>query len=159
MRSSPEEGFAKLEELGAIREVHVFDRSQVVADLHREFRTRGQETLIVAGTHEEISHINGAIRQDRRSTVSLGWDARLTRMSPYDGRPRKSRIFPTINRGSYFNFSGILSWQAATSRSKLFALDLNLWSLAKVAGRRSRSRRGRFALFGVRASIHRSGSW
>lgn len=28
MRSSPEEGFGKLEELGAIREVHIFDRSQ-----------------------------------------------------------------------------------------------------------------------------------
>jgi conjugative relaxase-like TrwC/TraI family protein len=71
MRSSPEEGFGKLEELGAIREVHIFDRSQAVANLHREFRTKGRETLVVAGTHEEISHINGAIRQDRKEHGEL----------------------------------------------------------------------------------------
>lgn len=72
MRSSPEEGFGKLEELGAIREVHIFDRSQAVADLHREFRIKGQDTLIVAGTHEEISHINEAVRQDRKEHGELG---------------------------------------------------------------------------------------
>jgi hypothetical protein len=72
MRSSPEEGFGKLEELGAIREVHVFDRGQAVADLHREFRTKGQDTLVVAVTHEEISHINDAIRQDRKEHGELG---------------------------------------------------------------------------------------
>jgi AAA domain len=72
MRSSPEEGFGKLEELGAIREVHVFDRSQAVAELHREFRIKGQDTLVVASTHEEIAHINGAIRQDRQEHGELG---------------------------------------------------------------------------------------
>jgi ATP-dependent exoDNAse (exonuclease V) alpha subunit len=72
MRSSPEEGFGKLEELGAIREVHIFDRSQAVADLHREFRMKGQDTLVVAGTHEEIAHINEAVRQDRKEHGELG---------------------------------------------------------------------------------------
>ena len=72
MRSSPEEGFGKLEELGAIREVHMFDRSQAVADLHREFRIKGQDTLVVAGTHEEIAHINDAVRQDRKEHGELG---------------------------------------------------------------------------------------
>lgn len=72
MRSSPEEAFGKLEELGAIREVHIFDRSQAVADLHREFRIKGQDTLVVAGTHEEISHINEAVRQDRKEHGELG---------------------------------------------------------------------------------------
>lgn len=72
MRSSPEEGFGKLEELGVIREVHIFDRSQVVADLHREFRIKGQDTLVVAGSHEEIAHINEAVRQDRKEHGELG---------------------------------------------------------------------------------------
>jgi AAA domain/TrwC relaxase len=72
MRSSPEEGFGKLEDLGAIREVHIFDRGQAVANLHREFRIKGQDTLIVAGTHEEISHINEAVRQDRKEHGELG---------------------------------------------------------------------------------------
>jgi conjugative relaxase-like TrwC/TraI family protein len=72
MRSSPEEGFGKLEGLGAIHEVHIFDRSQAVAELHREFRIKGQDTLVVAGTHEEIAHINDAVRQDRKEHGELG---------------------------------------------------------------------------------------
>jgi conjugative relaxase-like TrwC/TraI family protein len=72
MRHSPEEGFAKLEELGAIREVHIFDRSQAVAELHREFRAKGHDTLVVAATHEEISHITEAIRRDRQEHSELG---------------------------------------------------------------------------------------
>jgi len=45
MRHSPEEGFAQLEMLGAIREVPVFDRGQIVAELHREFRAKGAKRL------------------------------------------------------------------------------------------------------------------
>jgi ATP-dependent exoDNAse (exonuclease V) alpha subunit len=72
MRHSPEEGFAQLEKLGAIREVSIFDRGQIVADLHREFRTEGRETLVVAGTHAEISQLTDAIRQDRNEHGELG---------------------------------------------------------------------------------------
>jgi conjugative relaxase-like TrwC/TraI family protein len=72
MRHSPEEGFAQLEELGAIREVPIFDRGQIVADLHREFRAEGRDTLVVAGTHSEISQLTDAIRQDRKKHGELG---------------------------------------------------------------------------------------
>jgi ATP-dependent exoDNAse (exonuclease V) alpha subunit len=72
MRHSPEEGFAQLEKLGAIREVPVFDRGQIVAELHREFRAEGRDTLVVAGTHAEISQLTDAIRQDRKEHGELG---------------------------------------------------------------------------------------
>jgi len=72
MRHSPEEGFAQLEKLGAIREVPVFDRGQIVAELHREFRAQGRDTLVVAGTHAEISQLTDAIRQDRKELSELG---------------------------------------------------------------------------------------
>jgi len=72
MRHSPEEGFAQLEKLGAIREVPVFDRGQIVAELHREFRAEGRDTLVVAGTHAEISQLTDAIRQDRNEHGELG---------------------------------------------------------------------------------------
>jgi hypothetical protein len=72
MRHSPEEGFAQLEKLGAIREVPVFDRSQIVADLHREFRAEGRDTLVVAGTHAEIFQLTDAIRHDRKDRGELG---------------------------------------------------------------------------------------
>ena len=72
MRHSPEEGFAQLEKLRAIREVPIFDRGQIVADLHREFRAEGRDTLVVAGTHSEISQLTDAIRQDRKERGELG---------------------------------------------------------------------------------------
>ena len=72
MRHSPEEGFAQLEKLGAIREVPIFDRGQIVADLYREFRAEGRNTLVVAGTHSEISQLTDAIRQDRKEHGELG---------------------------------------------------------------------------------------
>ncbi len=72
MRHSPEEGFAQLEKLGAIREVSIFDRGQVVATLHREFRAEGRDTLVVAGTHAEISQLTATIRQDWKERGELG---------------------------------------------------------------------------------------
>jgi len=72
MRHSPEEGFAQLEKLGAIREVSFFDRGQIVAELHREFRAEGRDPLVVAGTHAEISQLTDAIRQDRKDRGELG---------------------------------------------------------------------------------------
>jgi ATP-dependent exoDNAse (exonuclease V) alpha subunit len=72
MRHSPEEGFAQLEKLGAIREVPIFDRGETVADLHREFRAEGRDTLVVAGTHAEISQLTDAIRHDRKDRGELG---------------------------------------------------------------------------------------
>jgi len=72
MRHSPEEGFAQLEKLGAIREVPVFDRGQIVAELHRELRAEGRDTLVVTGTHAEISQLTDAIRQDRKEHGELG---------------------------------------------------------------------------------------
>jgi ATP-dependent exoDNAse (exonuclease V) alpha subunit len=72
IRHSPEEGFAQLEKLGAIREVSIFDRGQIVAELHREFRAEGRDTLVVAGTHAEVSQLTDAIRQDRKEHGALG---------------------------------------------------------------------------------------
>jgi conjugative relaxase-like TrwC/TraI family protein len=72
MRHSPEEGFAQLEKLGAIREVSIFDRGQIVAELHREFRAEGRDTLVVAGTHAEISQLTDAIRHERKEHGELG---------------------------------------------------------------------------------------
>jgi hypothetical protein len=71
-RHSPEEGFAQLEKLGAIREVSIFDRGQIVAELHREFRAEGRDTLVVAGTHAEISQLTDPIRQVRKDGGELG---------------------------------------------------------------------------------------
>ena len=61
-----------MEKLGAIREVPIFERGQIVAELHREFRAEGRDTLVVAATHAEISQLTDAIRQDRKAHSELG---------------------------------------------------------------------------------------
>jgi ATP-dependent exoDNAse (exonuclease V) alpha subunit len=72
IRHSAEEGFAQLEKLGAIREVSIFDRGEIVAGLHREFRAQGHDTLVVAGTHAEISQLTDSIRKGRKEHGELG---------------------------------------------------------------------------------------
>jgi conjugative relaxase-like TrwC/TraI family protein len=72
IRHSAEEGFAQLEKLGAIREVSIFDRGEIVAELHREFRAQGHDTLVVAGTHAEISQLTDSIRKGRKEHGELG---------------------------------------------------------------------------------------
>jgi conjugative relaxase-like TrwC/TraI family protein len=72
VRHSPEEGFAQLEKLGAIREVPIFERGQMVAELHRDFQAERSDTLVVAGTHAEVSQLTDAIRQDRKEHGELG---------------------------------------------------------------------------------------
>jgi ATP-dependent exoDNAse (exonuclease V) alpha subunit len=62
----------QLEKLGAIREVSIFDRGQIVAELHREFRAQGRDTLVIAGTHAEIFQLTDAIHHDRKERGELG---------------------------------------------------------------------------------------
>ena len=45
MRHSPEEGFAQLEKLGAIREVSILDRGQIVADRIASSELKGGKRL------------------------------------------------------------------------------------------------------------------
>ena len=104
MRHSPEEGFAKLEELGAIREVNIFDRSQAVAELHREFRAKGHDTLVVAATHEEISHITEAIRQDRKEHGELGVGHSFDRYVPLQWTAAQKQDLSNYQEGLVLQF-------------------------------------------------------
>jgi conjugative relaxase-like TrwC/TraI family protein len=74
-RRSPGQGFAKLQDLGAVREVPYLDRAQKVADVYRELTAEpGRKVLVVAPTHEEIGRVTKAIREDlkRRSILGAG---------------------------------------------------------------------------------------
>lgn len=65
LRHSPEQGFQKLEVLGAVREVPITERAQTVADIYREMTADpSRRVLVVAPTHEEIGRVTRAIRND-----------------------------------------------------------------------------------------------
>jgi conjugative relaxase-like TrwC/TraI family protein len=78
LRRDPERGFDKLEQIGAVREVPWSDRAQAVQQAYSEaqaqINAKGQQrsVLVVAPTHEEISHITEAIRAERTRTGELG---------------------------------------------------------------------------------------
>ena len=82
-RKSPDQGFAKLQDMGAVREVPYVERAQAVADVYREL-TAGQnrKVLVVAPTHEEIGRVTNAIREDLKQRAVLGDDDTLHRHIP-----------------------------------------------------------------------------
>jgi ATP-dependent exoDNAse (exonuclease V) alpha subunit len=80
---SPDQGFAKLQDLGAVREVPDIDRTQKVADVYREMTAEpGRRVLVVAPTHEEIGRITKAIREDLKQRSVLGVGETLHRHIP-----------------------------------------------------------------------------
>jgi hypothetical protein len=67
LRQSPEQGFEKLEQLGAVREVPYLERAQAVASAYRSLTSdANRSVLVVAGTHDEIGKITDAIREDMK---------------------------------------------------------------------------------------------
>ena len=83
LRQSPERGFEKLEQLGAVREVAYLERAREVASAYRELATDpGRNVLVVAGTHEEIGRITHAIRGEMKQHGELLPGAVFDRHAP-----------------------------------------------------------------------------
>jgi conjugative relaxase-like TrwC/TraI family protein len=70
LRRDPENGFEKLDRMGAVHEVPVAGRAQAVAQAYVE--SKSQDVLVVSATHEEIDRITEAIRDTRKQNGSLG---------------------------------------------------------------------------------------
>ncbi len=82
-RQSPDQGFAKLQEMGAVREVPYLERAQAVAEVYREMTAEpGRKVLVVAPTHEEIGRVTEAIREDLKQKSVLGVGETLQRHIP-----------------------------------------------------------------------------
>ncbi len=77
LRVRPVEGYARLEAMGAIREVDWRLRGQEVSKAYREAaavpNVKGQmrTVLVVAATHDEIKTVTHAIRQDRKQAGQI----------------------------------------------------------------------------------------
>lgn len=100
LRQSPEQGFEKLERLGALHEVPFFDRARKVADLYRDMTADpGRRVLVVAPTHEEIGRITHAIRRDLSERRQLGESVQLTRLVPMQWTEAQKRDFSNYHEG------------------------------------------------------------
>jgi conjugative relaxase-like TrwC/TraI family protein len=83
LRSSPSQGFEKLDAFGAVREVSFQDRAQAIASAYREATLdASRRVLVVAATHEEIGRVTRAIRDDLKERGKLAQGITLDRHVP-----------------------------------------------------------------------------
>jgi hypothetical protein len=110
-RKSPDQGFAKLQDLGAMHEVPYMERAKAVADVYREMTAApGRTVLVVAPTHEEIGRVTQAIREDLKQRSVLGDGENLQRhialqwteaqkKDPSNYQPEQVLVFHRASRG------------------------------------------------------------
>jgi ATP-dependent exoDNAse (exonuclease V) alpha subunit len=105
LRQSPEQGFEKLEKLGAVREVPYLERAQAVASAYRELATDpNRKVLVVAGTHEEIGRITHAIREDRKQHGELERGMAFERYSPLQWTEAQKKDLSNYQEGQVLLF-------------------------------------------------------
>jgi hypothetical protein len=76
LRQNPERGFAKLDAMGAVREVAFSDRAATIAGA---YAGAAGQTLVVCASHDEIDRVTEAIREGRKASRQLGTGVPLTR--------------------------------------------------------------------------------
>ena len=105
LRQSPEQGFEKLENLGAVREVPYLERAQAVATAYRELTTDpNRKVLVVAATHEEIGRITHAIREDRKQHGELERSTAFERYSPLQWTEAQKKDLSNYQEGQVLLF-------------------------------------------------------
>ncbi|MGB9455474.1 MAG: AAA family ATPase [Bryobacteraceae bacterium] len=77
LRRNPERGFAKLDAMGAVREIAISERAVAVANAYDA--AAGQSRLVVCATHDEIDRVTDAIRERRKTRGELAPGVALTR--------------------------------------------------------------------------------
>jgi conjugative relaxase-like TrwC/TraI family protein len=100
LRQAPEQGFEKLERLGAVREVPFSARARAVADLYREMTAdSSRRILVVAPTHEEIGRVTRAIRHDLAERGHLGQSVTMDRYVPLQWTEAQKRDLANYREG------------------------------------------------------------
>ena len=105
LRHSPEQGFEKLEKLGAVREVPYLERAEAVASAYRELTTDpGRRVLVVAGTHEEIGRITHAIREGMKQRGELERGIVCQRHTPLQWTEAQKKDLSNYQQGQVLLF-------------------------------------------------------
>jgi ATP-dependent exoDNAse (exonuclease V) alpha subunit len=103
LRQSPEQGFEKLERLGAVHEVPFTERARTVADLYRQMTADSlRRVLIVAPSHEEIGRVTRAIRNDLSERGHLGQSVTMDRYVPLQWTEAQKRDLANYREGQVF---------------------------------------------------------
>jgi ATP-dependent exoDNAse (exonuclease V) alpha subunit len=105
LRDSPEQGFEKLEKLGAVREVPYLDTAHTVAAAYQELAADpSRKVLVVAGTHEEIGRITHAIREDMKHHGGLNHGLVFERHAPLQWTEAQKKDLSNYQEGQILQF-------------------------------------------------------
>ena len=102
LRRSPERGFAKLDAMGAVREVAVSERAVAVADAYDA--AAGQSRLVVCATHDEIDRVTDAIRERRKTRGEVCEGVALTRHVSLNWTAAQKTDFRNYRAGQILGF-------------------------------------------------------
>ena len=98
------ESFDRLERMGCIRETGVAERATVLTNEYLASLDRGERTLVVAQTWDEVNRANEAIRQALRARGTIGAGATLRILQPLDLSEAQKRDARFIPAGAYAVF-------------------------------------------------------
>ncbi len=151
LRQSPEQGFEKLERMGAVREVPFVERSHAVADLYREMTTDpAWRVLVVAPTHEEIERVTRAIRTDLSQRGRLGESVTMDRYVPLQWTEAQKRDLSNYRKGQV-----LLVHRAAKGMDKHEALTVSRVQPDAIVARNARGEEKTFTPAQTRSfSVH-----
>jgi conjugative relaxase-like TrwC/TraI family protein len=102
LRRNPERGFAKLEAMGAVREVALSDRAAAIADAYDA--AAGQSRLVVCATHDEIDRVTDAIRERRKTRGEVCEGVVLTRHVSINWTAAQKTDFRNYRAGQILGF-------------------------------------------------------
>jgi conjugative relaxase-like TrwC/TraI family protein len=155
LRQSPEEGFEKLERLGAVREVPFTERARAVADLYREMTADpSRRVLVVAPTHDEIGRVTGAIRNDLSERGYLGQGVTMDRYLPLQWTEAQKRDLANYREGQV-----LVVHRAGRGMEKHEALTVARVDTGAIVARNQRGEERSFTPAQTRSfSVHELGS-
>ena len=151
LRQAPEQGFEKLERLGAVREVPFVERGRAVADLYREMTAdSARRVLVVAPTHEEIGRVTRAIRNDLTERGHLGQSITMDRYVPLQWTEAQKRDLANYREGQV-----LVAHRAARGIEKHESLTVSRVESGAVTARNARGEERSFTPAQTRSfSVH-----
>ncbi|MGB6134713.1 MAG: MobF family relaxase [Acidobacteriaceae bacterium] len=151
LRQAPEQGFEKLERLGAVHEVPFVERGRAVADLYREMTAdSSRHVLAVAPTHEEIGRVTRAIRNDLSERGHLGQSVTMDRYVPLQWTEAQKRDLANYREGQV-----LVVHRAARAMEKHEALTVSRVDSGAVIARNARGEERSFTPAQTRSfSVH-----
>jgi conjugative relaxase-like TrwC/TraI family protein len=133
-RRNPERGFAKLDAMGAVREVAFPDRAAAIADAFA--RSTGQ-TLVVCATHDEIDRVTETIRERMKASGELRAGVALTRQVSLNWTKAQKADLQNYRPGQLLSFHRAIKLVAKYESVEVLSVLANGIAVRTADGSRS----------------------